>query len=169
MPYHWPVFRSPVVKLVLADKVVKAADELWRTNFPSCFVWIHWRDLLLERNEVRWGITEKCLFKYLFFVPPVFSLLLTLFVSWNNELKWQLYVSLWHGQMTRTDYNQHEKTSSRWLWPYMYYQPMWQPTSQCSNNSVGVCLNSFMRSWQSYQSFQPWMMLLPKSCTLLSD
>lgn len=109
-----------------------------RTNFPSCFVKIHWRELLLEGNAVRLGINERMdrnhssLSVSVLFVPPEFSLLLTWRCSSFETLKHQMTVHFsltwidWQGGVTDC-----KKRPPVVGFGLMSYQPVWRPTSQC--------------------------------------
>lgn len=105
-------------------------------NFPSCSARIHWRELLLEGNEVSRGIngvkewTETIrLLQYLFSLCHLgshyFLRNVVLQLKLSNA-KWRLYFSLQHGQFDKKG----ARVCLKRLCPNMSYQPMWQPTSQ---------------------------------------
>lgn len=145
-PNHWSAFRSSVKKkfpLIRRWMWLVNCGDAESTNFPFCFVRIHWRELLLEGNEVRLAVMEQWKNGQKTFISfSIFSLCatwvliiadITLFLSWISNAKWQLYISLWHGQVDKEGLQSPWKTSACWLWPYMSYQSMWQLTSKCSN------------------------------------
>lgn len=134
--------KSPVFKNVAGWEDGESGHWIlaaWRgqTSLP-CFVRIHWRELLLEGNAVRWDINENMdrnhssLSVSVLFVPPEFSLLPTWCCSFET-LKHQKTV---HFTLTWIDW-QGEVAVCKKRPPvgfgHMSYQPVWQPTSQCSH------------------------------------
>lgn len=127
-------------------------------NFPYCSARIHWRELLLEGNEVSRGInggvkewTETIrLLQYLFSLCHLgshyFLRNAVLQLKLSNA-KWRLYFLLQHGRFDK------ERLES--IWKTLSEHVL--PANVAANQPVFTC----------FQSFQPRMMQQPRACSSL--